>query len=213
MKFQNLVGQTFTRLTVVELVRKGKRAGVATLWKCQCECGNTITVRAPHLKNGNTKSCGCLRDEVILFLSRTHGATAGRTKGEKLTPEYTTWLNMKYRCTNPKCDKYQFYGGRGITVCERWLRSYAEFFADVGPRPSPLHSLDRINNDSNYEPDNVRWATKVEQTVNRRKRSKFNPRDDAGKFIREPDGSSSTIIGAVVDKLAEMEAPAQEVAS
>lgn len=94
----------------------------------------------------------------------THGHTANR----KATPEYTAWLAMIDRCTNPKCVGFKRYGGRGITICERWRRDFAAFFADVGPRPAPKHSLDRKDNNGNYEPGNVRWATRTEQNRNKR---------------------------------------------
>jgi hypothetical protein len=118
------------------------------------------------LRSGNTKSCGCLRRE----LGRAHGI-ASKRHGEgasgRETPEYRAWAAMLCRCRNPRHKSYADYGGRGVTVCERW-RAYENFLADMGRRPDRFHSLDRINNAGNYEPGNCRWATWEEQNTNRR---------------------------------------------
>jgi hypothetical protein len=94
--------------------------------------------------------------------------THGHTRGHAMTPEYTAWMSMRRRCEDPRGPMFRHYGGRGISVCRRWRKSFEAFLADVGPRPSPLHSLDRIDNDRNYEPGNVRWATRIEQASNKR---------------------------------------------
>lgn len=170
---QTLTGYRFARLTVSNLSRTSRQGA---FWNCQCDCGNMTVVAAASLKRGNTKSCGCLREEMRPRLNFKHGQA-------KKTVEYTAWLNMKVRCLNPKCDKFKFYGGRGITICRRWIESFETFFADVGPRPGPEYSLDRYpDNDGNYQPGNVRWATKDEQSVNRRKRTDFPARNNRGQF-------------------------------
>jgi hypothetical protein len=156
-------GQRFSRLVVLH--RDGcNRHGQAT-WLCRCDCGNVKHVSGAHLKQrGGTKSCGCLR--------RPHGEARGG--GRIGSPEYRSWLNMKRRCNDPKNHNYPRYGGRGIKVCERWNTptSFPDYIADIvseiGRKPSPLHTIDRINNDGDYRPANVRWATASQQARNRR---------------------------------------------
>jgi hypothetical protein len=152
-----MTGQTFGRLTVVSYLRldKGK-----TVWRCACACGTIKDVRGPSLRTGNTKSCGCLSRDTVRRRSTKHG----RAK----TPEYVVWLGMKQRCSNTKHIGFPQYGARGIRVCERWRDDFAAFLADMGRRPSPAHSLERINNAWDYEPGNVRWATRSEQARNKR---------------------------------------------
>lgn len=148
----------FGRLRVVSLgpsTKHGKRR-----WNCVCECGNATLVLGVQLCSGRTASCGCLHRDRMREINTTHGMAG--------TPEYQAWWNMLARCTNPEHDWYSDYGGRGIQVCERWRDSFENFYADMGPRPSPDHSLDRENNDGNYEPGNVRWATKPQQNRNLR---------------------------------------------
>ena len=123
----------------------------------KCCCGNAITCRIYRANKGIVKSCGCSR--------RKHG------EGKGNTPEYRAWQQLKQRCLNSKHADFPSYGGRGILVCARWLDSYTNFLADMGRKPSPAHSLDRIDNNGNYEPDNVRWATWTEQRLNQRRSS------------------------------------------
>jgi hypothetical protein len=153
----NLTGQRFGRLAVLQ--EAGARHG-NRYWRCECDCGGETTVRTKSLRNGDTNSCGCLWLEIIKASNATHRLTE--------TPEYRAWRAAKDRCYNPNTWNFHNYGGRGISMCDRWRNSFEAFYADMGPRPSAQHSIDRINNDGNYEPDNCRWSTRKEQRANRR---------------------------------------------
>jgi hypothetical protein len=150
---RGLEGKRFGRLLVVERMPPIKGARNA-FWRCLCDCGNEAVVAAANFKT--TVSCGCHRDTIRITHDMSH------------TPEHNAWVAIKQRCYNPNGKKFHIYGARGIEVCERWLDDFANFYADMGPRPSPKHSIDRFpNKDGNYEPGNCRWATGTEQARNR----------------------------------------------
>lgn len=153
-------GEVFSRLTVIG---PPENTPTGYHYMCQCVCGNQKLVRGAALNNKQVQSCGCLRNEALGKGRKVkHGHFANYTP----SPTYITWQSMIKRCTNPKCQKYCYYGGRGITVCPEWMK-FENFLADMGERPSGM-SLDRINNNGNYEPVNCRWADGFQQHSNRR---------------------------------------------
>ena len=163
----NKVGQRFGRLVVKALTAK-RRHG-QPLWMCLCDCGNQALVRAKHLSGGNVRSCGCIRrEQQIGKVRRRWELHPGHGETKPTTLEYRTWAWMIQRCTNPNNSHWSAYGGRGITVCDRW-RDYRNFLADMGRKPEGL-TLERIDVNGNYEPSNCKWATWSEQNKNKRKR-------------------------------------------
>jgi hypothetical protein len=155
-------GQKFGRLTVI---RRGVNKGPYQTYVCRCECGAITSPKARALKSGRTASCGCLHREKAAI----QAAQMRRVKhGHSYESGFQSWYQMIQRCHRPTSTSYKNYGARGIAVCDRWRESYENFKNDMGERPSPGHSLDRIDNDGNYEPGNCRWATRKEQSRNTR---------------------------------------------
>lgn len=158
-------GQRFARLTVIkEVERRRNKAGVSCRWfLCECDCHNVMAVSLNSLSTGHTKSCGCLvRDTTIkTFTTHGHGGKTARTG------EYRSWATMKTRCYNSNIPQFKYYGGRGIKVCERWINSFEAFLHDMGPRPAG-HTIDRKDNNGDYEPSNCRWLPKAKQARNKR---------------------------------------------
>ena len=153
----DLTGKRFGKYTVLEYVGKYR-------WRCRCDCGNEKDILGQSLRRGESNQCNeCRLKEFRVGLGKKHGLTS---RGN-IPHEYAIWTNMRDRCNNPNNPAYKDYGGRGIEVCERW-NDCATFIEDMGPRPSRKHSIDRIDNDSGYSPDNCRWATKKQQQRNMR---------------------------------------------
>lgn len=156
-KFIDRTGHQYGSWKVEEYAGKNWRGDV--IWQCLCACGTRKTLVGNSLSK-QVGSCGCQKGPKLSALRRTHGLTG--------TTEYNVWLGMKARCESPGSPVYARYGERGIQVCERWRSSFEAFLADMGNRPSPKHSLDRIDVNGNYEPSNCRWATQAVQQRNRR---------------------------------------------
>jgi hypothetical protein len=164
MSGRDITGQRFGRLTAVhQTAKSSKKPRQNPRWLFRCDCGNETETTKTAVVNGHTQSCGCLYRET-----RKERLTHGHTQGRIWSPEYVAWTGMHDRCTREKRDSYKHYGGRGIIVCERW-NTFENFLADMGPKPSPRHEIDRFpDNDGNYEPDNCRCATRIQQTNNTR---------------------------------------------
>jgi hypothetical protein len=154
-KVIDLTGKVFGRLKVIRFY---KRENLMTKWECLCECGNTAIIAGHNL--GRTQSCGCLQKETVKRTSTKHGM--GKTS------EARCWRAAKNRCVNPKNSNYKNYGARGITMCDRWMECFENFIEDMGMKPSPNLTLERIDNEKGYCPENCKWDTQKNQAGNRR---------------------------------------------
>lgn len=197
-KHVDLTGQKFGRLTVIKRAKNRTRpsGGTVVRWACQCDCGRIVVVDSYALRSGHTQSCGCRKIDILLTHSKKHGLSGSFG--------YRTWDTMIQRCTNPNHKHFLSYGGRGITVCDKWRNSFQSFFDDISKLPhfgEYGYTLDRINVNGNYEPDNVRWATKKEQQNNMRSNRLITYNDETktiSQWAEELGFNTNTLYARIV---------------
>lgn len=160
----DITGKIFGELTVIS---RGLSTNNNTYWLCKCSCGKEKEIARTNLRSGDIRSCGCKTSEFLSKALRGKYIIHGQACNNKPSPEWRAWFGAFSRCYNKYNPSYKRYGGRGIKVCSRWKESFQNFFDDMGPKPSPKHSLDRVNNNGDYSPDNCRWSSAKEQQNNR----------------------------------------------
>jgi len=182
------IGNVYNKLKIIEFSHRDSKSLIFV--KCLCECGNHKIMNLSNIKRGMSKTCGCSKSIMNKKRENYHGLTN--------TPEYQSWRNLKSRCCNKSISNYKNYGGRGITVCDRWLANFTNFLEDMGKKPSPVHQIDRINNNGNYEPSNCRWVTPKVNSNNRSNSytwyvlgQRYKTASEAGKLL----GVSRATIG------------------
>jgi hypothetical protein len=190
MASQDITGRKFNRWTVIgQAPKDSAKYGTQRLWHCRCDCGNESIVPTAYLVYGNSKSCGCFHREKVAAIHTTHGLSN--------SSEYRIWHNIRKRCYVSSDPGFHNYGARGISMCPRWLEDFRSFYADMGARPSPKHSIERIDNNGNYDPYNCKWATRLEQNNNSR-RNRFmehnGKRQTVAQWSRDTGVPSRVII-------------------
>ena len=161
LKEEDVKNERHSKLVILGLAERGIQPNGRSYIRvnCKCDCGNIVIIIYASLISGHTTSCGCAKHEICGLATKTHGMTNSK--------EYATWSRMIHRCYNENNTRYSMYGGREIKVCPEWLDSFETFYKDLGPAPSPQHSIDRIDVNGNYTPSNVKWSTAKEQARNK----------------------------------------------
>jgi hypothetical protein len=193
---RNYVGFRKSMLTITATEIRGGYRWV----EVSCDCGTVgHWTRWTNVRNGSSSSCGCVRRKRAEGLNLTHGQSS-KTASAMRKSEYDIWHGIKLRCYTPTAGSFQNYGARGITVCDRWRNSFEAFIADMGPRPSRRHSIDRIDNSAGYSPDNCRWATRVEQRNNTRT-NRFVTRNGRTRTLSQWAAEHSKTVNLILDRM------------